>query len=332
MRKVEPLERALSEVDAWITGLRRDQSPSRAGTPKLARGREPPGQAQVRAAGRLDRAGRVAVHRRQRRAVPPAARPRVRSRSAARTARCRAVAATAAGPAPTRSSAACTCRPPDGSGDHPLRPRRGRPGRDDRHGRRLADDAAADPRVRHQAGRRGRHRPRVRRGHQDASAAGGTSARARCSRGWRSGWRSARARARSPACGCSTACATRGATASTRSCWSRSARALLLTGALVLLRALALADHAAARARRVPDADAAQGRRRRARRVGRLRARDHLRRLRHADRDRPHPRLQAQPASRRRHRRRPRGRAAVGRRGRPTSCPGTSTSGSPARS
>ena len=35
MRKVEPLERALSEVDAWITGLRRDQSPTRAGTPKL---------------------------------------------------------------------------------------------------------------------------------------------------------------------------------------------------------------------------------------------------------------------------------------------------------
>ncbi len=36
MRKVEPLERALSGVDAWITGLRRDQAPSRAGTPKLA--------------------------------------------------------------------------------------------------------------------------------------------------------------------------------------------------------------------------------------------------------------------------------------------------------
>jgi phosphoadenosine phosphosulfate reductase len=34
-RKVEPLERALSEVDAWITGLRRDQSPTRAQTPKL---------------------------------------------------------------------------------------------------------------------------------------------------------------------------------------------------------------------------------------------------------------------------------------------------------
>jgi phosphoadenosine phosphosulfate reductase len=35
MRKVEPLERALSAVDAWITGLRRDQSPRRAGTAKL---------------------------------------------------------------------------------------------------------------------------------------------------------------------------------------------------------------------------------------------------------------------------------------------------------
>jgi phosphoadenosine phosphosulfate reductase len=35
MRKVEPLERALDGVDAWITGLRRDQSTLRASTPKL---------------------------------------------------------------------------------------------------------------------------------------------------------------------------------------------------------------------------------------------------------------------------------------------------------
>ena len=35
MRKVEPLERALADVDAWITGLRRDQSAARAATPKL---------------------------------------------------------------------------------------------------------------------------------------------------------------------------------------------------------------------------------------------------------------------------------------------------------
>jgi phosphoadenosine phosphosulfate reductase len=30
LRKVEPLERALSGLDAWITGVRRDQSPTRA--------------------------------------------------------------------------------------------------------------------------------------------------------------------------------------------------------------------------------------------------------------------------------------------------------------
>jgi phosphoadenosine phosphosulfate reductase len=35
IRKVEPLARALGGLDAWITGVRRDQSPARAGTPKL---------------------------------------------------------------------------------------------------------------------------------------------------------------------------------------------------------------------------------------------------------------------------------------------------------
>ena len=35
IRKVEPLGRALSGLDAWITGLRRDQSPTRAGAPKV---------------------------------------------------------------------------------------------------------------------------------------------------------------------------------------------------------------------------------------------------------------------------------------------------------
>jgi phosphoadenosine phosphosulfate reductase len=33
MRKVEPLERALSDYDAWAAGLRRDESPTRANTP-----------------------------------------------------------------------------------------------------------------------------------------------------------------------------------------------------------------------------------------------------------------------------------------------------------
>lgn len=36
IRKVAPLDEALADVDAWVSGLRREQSPSRATTPKLA--------------------------------------------------------------------------------------------------------------------------------------------------------------------------------------------------------------------------------------------------------------------------------------------------------
>jgi phosphoadenosine phosphosulfate reductase len=36
LRKVQPLERALEDVDAWISGVRREQAASRAGTRKLA--------------------------------------------------------------------------------------------------------------------------------------------------------------------------------------------------------------------------------------------------------------------------------------------------------
>ncbi|MFD5573943.1 phosphoadenylyl-sulfate reductase [Streptomyces cadmiisoli] len=36
LRKVEPLERGLRDFDAWATGLRRDESPSRADTPVVA--------------------------------------------------------------------------------------------------------------------------------------------------------------------------------------------------------------------------------------------------------------------------------------------------------
>lgn len=35
VRKVQPLKRALSTVDAWITGLRRDQNVTRSNTPKV---------------------------------------------------------------------------------------------------------------------------------------------------------------------------------------------------------------------------------------------------------------------------------------------------------
>jgi phosphoadenosine phosphosulfate reductase len=34
--KIEPLNRALLDLDCWITGIRRDQSPARANAPKLA--------------------------------------------------------------------------------------------------------------------------------------------------------------------------------------------------------------------------------------------------------------------------------------------------------
>jgi phosphoadenosine phosphosulfate reductase len=35
IRKVEPLVQALQPYDAWVSGIRRDQSPSRGGTPKV---------------------------------------------------------------------------------------------------------------------------------------------------------------------------------------------------------------------------------------------------------------------------------------------------------
>jgi phosphoadenosine phosphosulfate reductase len=36
IRKVAPLGQALADLDGWITGMRRDQSPTRAGAPKLS--------------------------------------------------------------------------------------------------------------------------------------------------------------------------------------------------------------------------------------------------------------------------------------------------------
>ena len=36
IRKVAPLQEALSKVDAWVTGVRREQSPTRANAPKLS--------------------------------------------------------------------------------------------------------------------------------------------------------------------------------------------------------------------------------------------------------------------------------------------------------
>jgi phosphoadenosine phosphosulfate reductase len=36
VRKIEPLERALEDYDAWMTGIRRDQTPQRANTKVVA--------------------------------------------------------------------------------------------------------------------------------------------------------------------------------------------------------------------------------------------------------------------------------------------------------
>lgn len=47
VRKVEPLERALSFLDAWITGLRRDQEPSRRSTPKVGPDPAHPGKVKI---------------------------------------------------------------------------------------------------------------------------------------------------------------------------------------------------------------------------------------------------------------------------------------------
>ena len=73
IRKVEPLVNALAPYDAWISGIRRDQSPSRADTPKVqwssATGRQDP------PARRLGREAGLGLHRRQRDPLQPCTTP-----------------------------------------------------------------------------------------------------------------------------------------------------------------------------------------------------------------------------------------------------------------
>ena len=61
-------------MDAWISGLRRDQSPSRADDAQARVGRQARA-VEGQPAGRLERGRRLALHRRARRALQPAARP-----------------------------------------------------------------------------------------------------------------------------------------------------------------------------------------------------------------------------------------------------------------
>ena len=73
IRKVEPLVRALQPYDAWISGIRRDQSPSRRRHAEGAVVGAVPGL-QDPPARRLGREAGVVVHRRQRDTLQPAAR------------------------------------------------------------------------------------------------------------------------------------------------------------------------------------------------------------------------------------------------------------------
>ena len=82
LRKVEPLERALADYDAWAAGIRRDESATRANAREVDF--EPqPGQGQGRPARRLDRRRRRGLHRAVRRPGQRAARVRATGRSAA---------------------------------------------------------------------------------------------------------------------------------------------------------------------------------------------------------------------------------------------------------
>ena len=113
LRKVEPLERALVGMDAWITGIRRAQSPTRAGAQGARAG--PARRRQGAAAGGLERRGRA------RATSSPTTCPTTRftigasPRSAARTAPGRSVRARTrardAGRTPRRPSAGSTCPP-----------------------------------------------------------------------------------------------------------------------------------------------------------------------------------------------------------------------------
>ena len=78
IRKIGPLgARALPGLDGWITGVRRDQSPTRAGTPEARLGR-PPRALEGEPARRLDGRRRLGVRPRARAPRQPAPRARLR--------------------------------------------------------------------------------------------------------------------------------------------------------------------------------------------------------------------------------------------------------------
>ena len=106
-RKVDALDRALAGADAWITGIRREQSPTRAdadegGMHSRARGLE------VQPARRLERGRHLALRARARPSLPSAPRPGVRFHRLRPLHPCLATAVKGAGPARRKRSADCT--------------------------------------------------------------------------------------------------------------------------------------------------------------------------------------------------------------------------------
>ena len=154
-------------ADAWITGIRREQAADARQRAARRVGRQARGMWKYNPLADWTEQRPVAAHPRARPALPPAARPGLRLD------RLRAVHAARRRPrGPLGRHRQDRVRAPrralsHGPARHRLRPRRRHPRRADRHRRRLADDAAADPLRRRAAGRRGRHRPRLRRGHED---------------------------------------------------------------------------------------------------------------------------------------------------------------------
>ena len=204
LRKVAPLRERLAGADAWVTGLRREQSPDARGHAEAATGttstasgrstRSPTGPS--RTSGATSSSTTCPTTRCTTTATRRSAARRARSPGAGREGRWAGTDKTECG---------LHGEPEQRGSMDPLvialRPRRRHPHRPDRHRRRLADDAAADPRSSgSQPDRRHRHRPRLRRDHQDARRLAPPAQRAPSTSASRSGWRSARCPARSSAC------------------------------------------------------------------------------------------------------------------------------------
>ena len=110
-RKVRPLKQALAGKEAWVTGLKRVDAPTRRDAPDRLLRREL-GHGQDQPAGHLDRPGHRRLrgrprHPRSTPCCPRATSPSAAPRPPARWARAR-TPAPGAGPTRTRSSAGCT--------------------------------------------------------------------------------------------------------------------------------------------------------------------------------------------------------------------------------